>query len=83
MPVVASDLGGLPELVEPGRYGEIAPPPIRTRWPPRSTAYWPTRPGRWRWGGRPGPEPSGTSGPERHLERLMGLYARAGAAIGA
>lgn len=25
VPVVASHLGGLPELVEPGRYGELAP----------------------------------------------------------
>ena len=32
--------------------------------------------------GGPGPEPSETSGPERHLQRLMGLYARAGAAVG-
>ena len=59
MPVFASGLGGLRELVEPGRYGEIA----SAADPDALAADWPTRPGRWRWGGRPGPEPSGTSAP--------------------
>jgi glycosyltransferase involved in cell wall biosynthesis len=82
VPVVASHLGGLPELVEPGRYGEIVPagdPDALAAALGRLLAD-PTRALAIGRAARARAERDFS--PERHLERLMGLYAGAGAAVG-
>jgi glycosyltransferase involved in cell wall biosynthesis len=80
VPVVASDLGGLPELVEPGRYGETAPagdPDALAAALGRLLAD----PDRALAMGRAArARAEAEFAPERHLDQLMGLYARAGAA---
>jgi glycosyltransferase involved in cell wall biosynthesis len=83
VPVVASDLGGLPELVEPGRYGEIVPADDPGRLAAALAALL-ADPGRALAMGRAARalvERSFT--PERHLQGLEDLYGRAAQCVGA
>ena len=77
VPVVSTDLGGLPELVSPGVDGEIVPPNDPDALAASLQGFI-ADPGRAYEMGRAGRAKVETQfSPDRHLQRLEGLYAEA------
>jgi glycosyltransferase involved in cell wall biosynthesis len=81
VPVVGSDLGGLPELVQPGLTGELVPPGDPGALAAALEPFLSTPDHGWAMRERARERIGSEFSPERHLERLTELYAEAGAPL--
>jgi glycosyltransferase involved in cell wall biosynthesis len=81
VPVVGSNLGGLPELVQPGLTGELVPPGDPGALAAALEPFLSTPDHGWAMRERARERIGSEFSPERHLERLTELYAEAGAPL--
>jgi glycosyltransferase involved in cell wall biosynthesis len=74
VPVIASSIGGLPELVRDGETGVLVPPRDSDTLAKTIDALYHDGTKRWEFGQRARAIAAAEYGPERHYQRLMGVY---------